>query len=323
MIVFALRVVDQADRQREVQLAALGRVTLGALQTHTHDVQLGLRELAFDAQHELIVEVTQVIDPVCVDHQRVGQPAVLKQPLGLGARARQPRDLQPEDRAHLAQAHAADQLLVGPARVSVAAREAEIPVDGQDPLRAPSRAGPPPPRARTGARSSGSSRAPAAARTGAGRSPPGAPGVSSRSSAQSSASLSARNAAPSMFATTQAASAPMPATAHHRSARRLSSSRLTCEISNISASPCAASPPHARRRSQPAPCGTYTIRLRPELYTVRYAVRAVQLATPAATALARATPHVRDQRAAQRQRRIATAGRQPLPQRIQLALCEL
>ncbi len=33
-----------------------------------------------------------------------------------------------------------------------------------------------------------------------------------------------------MFAITQAASPPMPATAHHPSALRLSSSTLTCEI---------------------------------------------------------------------------------------------
>ena len=61
----------------------------------------------------------QVVDPVGVDHQRVGQPAVLKQPLGLGARARQPRDLKAEDRADLTQAHARDQLLEPPARLAV------------------------------------------------------------------------------------------------------------------------------------------------------------------------------------------------------------
>lgn len=137
----ALVVVEEADREREVQLAALGRVTLGALQPHRHHVQLGLRELPFDAEYELIVEIPQVVDPVGVDHQRVGQPAVLKQPLGLRARARQPRDLKPEDRADLAQAHATDQLLIPPARLRVAARDAEIAVDGQDPLRFPAQPG--------------------------------------------------------------------------------------------------------------------------------------------------------------------------------------
>ncbi|MCA1679820.1 MAG: hypothetical protein LC777_13160 [Actinobacteria bacterium] len=80
----ALGVVDEADRQREAQLAALGRVALCALQTHRHHVQLGLGELALDAQDQLIVEISEVVDPVGVDHQRVGQPTVLKQPLGRG-----------------------------------------------------------------------------------------------------------------------------------------------------------------------------------------------------------------------------------------------
>ena len=137
MIVRPVGVVDEADRQREAQLAALGRVTLGALQAHPHHVQLGLGELPLDAQDELIVEIPEVVDPVGVDHQRVGQPAVLKQPLRLGAGARQPRDLKPEDRADLTQAHAADQLLVGLARVHVAARDAQIAVDRHDPLRLP------------------------------------------------------------------------------------------------------------------------------------------------------------------------------------------
>ena len=67
-----------------------------------------------------------------------------------------------------------------------------------------------------------------------------------------------------MFASTQAASAPMPATAHHPSARRRTSSTLTCEISNNNASlrrvasTCSAA-------TKAIAFGTYTIRLRPEL----------------------------------------------------------
>ena len=114
-----LGVVDQADRQRETQLAALGRVALGALQPHPHHVQLGLRELTLDPEDQLIVEIPEVVDPIGVDHQRVGQPAVLKQPLRLRRGARQPRDLQAEDRADLTQANARDQLLEPPARLAV------------------------------------------------------------------------------------------------------------------------------------------------------------------------------------------------------------
>jgi hypothetical protein len=135
----ALFVVAVADRQRDAQLAALSSVAAGAVHAHGHHVQLRLGQLTLDPEDELIVEVAQVIDPIGVDHQRVGQPAVLKQPLGLGGRARQARDLKPEDRADLAQAHARDQLLERPARPTVRepARDAEVAVDGQDLLRRP------------------------------------------------------------------------------------------------------------------------------------------------------------------------------------------
>src|SRR5438477_886870 len=52
-------------------------------------------------------------------------------------------------------------------------------------------------------------------------------------------------------------------------------------------------------------------------------VGAVQLARPAATVLARATPQVVMKRAAQRQRRIVNARRQPSPEREQLPLAQL
>ena len=79
----------------------------------------------------------QVMDPVQVDDQRVGQPAQLKQPLEVRVRAPQPQDHQPEDRADLAQADSTDELLVPLPRLRVATRYAQIPVDDQDPLGLP------------------------------------------------------------------------------------------------------------------------------------------------------------------------------------------
>ena len=55
-----------------------------------------------------------------------------------------------------------------------------------------------------------------------------------------------------------------------RSALRLSSSRLTREISNISASPWRVASTCSEVTAANA-CGTYTVRLRPSPYTVRYA----------------------------------------------------
>ncbi len=114
----------------------------------------------------------------------------------------------------------------------------------------------------------------------------------------------------------------MPATAHHRSNLRLSSSRLTREISNINASPWRVASTcseviggerlgHVHRPA--APVAVHG----------QVRVRAVQLARPAATVLARATPQVVMKRAAQRQRRIVNARRQPPPEREQLPLAQL
>ena len=133
----AVLVIDVPDRESEPQLAALRGGALGALQPAGHHVQLGLGHLRLQPQQQPIVEVLQVIDPVSVQHQGVGQRAELKQPQEVRVVARQPRDLQPEDRADLAQTHPRDQLLVALPRVRIAARDAEIAVDDHDPLRLP------------------------------------------------------------------------------------------------------------------------------------------------------------------------------------------
>ena len=139
----ALVVVDVADRQREPQLAALRGRALGALQARGDHVQLRLGHLRLQPEQQPVVEVLQVIDPVSVDHEGVGQRAELKQPLRLGVRARQPRDLQPEDRADLAQAHPGDQLRVPLPRLRVRepAGDPQIPVHDHDPLRLPPQPG--------------------------------------------------------------------------------------------------------------------------------------------------------------------------------------
>ena len=107
MIVWPSVVIDVPDRESEPQLAALRGGALGALQPAGHDVQLGLGHLRLEPQQQPIVEVLQVIDPVSVQHQGVGQRAELKQPQEVRVVARQPRDLQPENRADLAQTHPA------------------------------------------------------------------------------------------------------------------------------------------------------------------------------------------------------------------------
>ena len=65
----ALVVVDEADRQRETQLASLGRGPLGSLEPPGQEVQLGFGHGALQAEQEPVVEVGQVVDAVGVDDQ--------------------------------------------------------------------------------------------------------------------------------------------------------------------------------------------------------------------------------------------------------------
>ena len=125
----AVVVVDQPDRQRGTQLAALGGGPLGRLQPPGHDVQLRLAHRGFQAQDQPVVEIRQVVDPVAVDEQRTGQPGHLRQPGQVRVRAAQPGDLQPEHRPDLAQAHPRHQL---PESLTVRRRrpgQAQVPVD--------------------------------------------------------------------------------------------------------------------------------------------------------------------------------------------------
>ncbi len=75
----AVVVVDEPDRQREAQLPPAGGGTFGALQAAGQEVQLGLRHRPLEPQQQTIVEVRQVVDPVGVDDQGVGQAGQLQQ----------------------------------------------------------------------------------------------------------------------------------------------------------------------------------------------------------------------------------------------------
>ena len=124
-----------------------------------------------------------------------------------------------------------------------------------------------------------------------------------------------------MFASTATASAQMSPT-DHSSARRLNNSKLICEISASSASlrcvtsTCASHDRLHRRRHVDRAAAP--IRVHRQIR-----VRAVQLAAPAATPLARAPPPLVQQHAAQRPLRIRQPARQPPPARKQLAHTQL
>ena len=127
-----LLVVDVADRQRDAQLAAFGRGAFGTLQSASQQVQLGLAHRALQAQQQPVVELGQVVDPVGVDDQRVGEPGIFQQPGQVRRRAGQPRDLQPEDRADLAEADPRDQPLEPVPALDRAAGHPQVGVDHLD-----------------------------------------------------------------------------------------------------------------------------------------------------------------------------------------------
>ena len=85
------------------ELALLRLVQNAALQAQAHGVALGVAHGALHAQYQPVVEVVGVVDPIVINDERVGQRAEVQQPVPVGRRARQARDLQRQDGPHLAQ----------------------------------------------------------------------------------------------------------------------------------------------------------------------------------------------------------------------------
>ena len=306
----AVVVVDVADRQRGAQLAAGGGGAFRALQPAGQQVQLGLAHRALQPQQQPVVEVGQVVDAVAVDDQGVGQPGQLQQPGQVRRGAGQPGDLQPEDRADLAQAHPRDQPAEPVAALGRAARHAQVGVDHLDRVAAvPAQRDRLLGQARTGGRSTRCARGPAPASTGGHRPPPPGPDACGRSSltltalvdvllAGSSTSVVVGLAAgliagrrrPSsqrrstMFASTATSSArPRRHRAGHvhRSAQGPPGQQLGVDRGDLGQHRLEPGrrPRPARSPSRSAPPARRPVRgRRPGRGTLRYSVRAVQLA---------------------------------------------
>ena len=102
-------VVDQPDRQRGAQLAALGRGPLVGVQPLGHHVELHFSHGPLEAQQHAVVHIGGVVDAVRVDQQRAGDPGELRQPGHVGIGPGQPGDLDPEDGPDIAGADPGDQ----------------------------------------------------------------------------------------------------------------------------------------------------------------------------------------------------------------------
>ena len=128
---------DEADRQRETQLALGGFIQLAAVEARADDVQLGLRERALHPQDQGVVEVGWIVAPVLVDHESSRDRAKLEKTMPVLVRSREPRRFQGEDRADASHRHVADQdlevLPIGHRRAGLA----EIPIENPDLLGPP------------------------------------------------------------------------------------------------------------------------------------------------------------------------------------------
>jgi len=76
-------------------------------------VQLGLGHRAFEAEQQAVVEVRRRVDAVGVGDQRLGERAEVEQLMPVGRGAREPRGLEREDQADVAEPDLGDQFLEG------------------------------------------------------------------------------------------------------------------------------------------------------------------------------------------------------------------
>jgi hypothetical protein len=124
-----LGVIVEPDRQPLAQLA-LGRFMVQARSEPRPDqVQLGLAHRPLETEHQPVVELRRVVYPVCVGDQRVGQRAQIQQLVPVGVVASQPRRLDPEHDADLAQPDIGDQLPKPGARTRRSTGTAQVLID--------------------------------------------------------------------------------------------------------------------------------------------------------------------------------------------------
>ena len=91
-----LRVMNKADRDHLLELAAAGTAQDTAAKSCLEHMQFRFAHGALQAQQQAIVEVRRIVQPVLIEDERVGQRAQLKQPMPVGGVARQPRYFKTE-----------------------------------------------------------------------------------------------------------------------------------------------------------------------------------------------------------------------------------
>jgi hypothetical protein len=124
--------LEVAARQVEPELAPLGLVPAPLLEPGAHDVQLGLAHRALEPEQQPVVVERRVVDAVAVGDQRAGEGADLEQLVPVAAGPGEPRHLEPEHQAHVAEPDLGHQTLEARPPFGRGAGAAEVVVDDAD-----------------------------------------------------------------------------------------------------------------------------------------------------------------------------------------------
>src|SRR4051794_32053537 len=132
--------LEVAARQVEAELAPPGLVPAPLLEPGAHDVQLGLAHRALEPEQQPVVVERRVVDAVAVGDQRAGEGADLEQLVPVAAGPGEPRHLEPEHQADVAEPDLGHQALEARPPLGRGAGAAEVVVDDADARPRPARA---------------------------------------------------------------------------------------------------------------------------------------------------------------------------------------
>ena len=133
-------VVVQPDRQQLPQLAPCRLMPQAGIQPGPQHMQLGLAHRALQPEHQPVVVVAGVIQPVRIGDQGVGHRTQVQQVIPVGVAAGQPGHLDAQHQADLAQPHRSNQSLKTHPRGGLGSRTAQVVIDHPHPISWPPQA---------------------------------------------------------------------------------------------------------------------------------------------------------------------------------------
>ncbi len=132
-----LNVMNEADRDHLLELAAAGAAQDTAAQARLEHMQFRLAHGAFQAQEQAVVEVRRIIQPVLIQDERIGQSAQLEQAMPVGGVARQARYFKAEHDPDSTETDFGHEALEALAVSATGAGLSEVAVDHNDPIERP------------------------------------------------------------------------------------------------------------------------------------------------------------------------------------------